>query len=94
MPRNFYSHVLRGLRSKRVLYLPWTPSRLDKAVSKKPDMSADTPVRGQGCPQTGVSADRGATISKSTLILCSFPSLPDGWKLKENIFTPQEINTR
>ena len=29
------------------------------AVSKKPDMSADTPVRGQGCPQTGVSADRG-----------------------------------
>ena len=30
-----------------------------KAVSKKPDMSADTPVRGQGCLQTGVSADRG-----------------------------------
>ena len=29
------------------------------AVSKKPDMSADTPVRGQGCLQTGVSADRG-----------------------------------
>ena len=33
------------------------------AVSKKPDMSADTPVRGQGClhtgcPRTGVSAGR------------------------------------
>ena len=51
-------------------------------------MSADTPVRGQGCPQTGVSADRGvcrqgAMISKSTLILCSFPPLPDGWKPKK-----------
>ena len=37
--------------------VPWEPK--NGAVSKKLYMSADTPVRGQGCPQTGVSADRG-----------------------------------
>ena len=58
------------------------------AVSKKPDMSADTPVRGQGCPQTGVSAGRG--VRRHPISICIQLYRPG----RGALFFPNEKNTK